>query len=123
MPQERRSRSRMSLSEVITIVIAFHGCGCRTFKDFYTLCVSPHWCNAFLHLVSYTRFVELMPWCLMLLCCFLNTRKGEVTGISFIDSTLIEVAILAVLMPTRDFLQQVGWGKAQWVGSTGSNYT
>jgi hypothetical protein len=28
-----------------------------------------------------------MPWCLMLLCCFLNTCKGEVTGISFVDST------------------------------------
>ena len=27
----------------------------------------------------------------MLLCCFLNTCKGEVTGISFVDSTPIEV--------------------------------
>ncbi|BCL36007.1 hypothetical protein NSMS1_24540 [Nostoc sp. MS1] len=30
---ERRSRSRMSISEVMTIVIAFHGSGYRTFID------------------------------------------------------------------------------------------
>nr|WP_260675833.1 transposase [Scytonema hofmannii] len=27
----------------------------------------------------------------MLLCCFLHTRTGEITGISFIDSTPINV--------------------------------
>lgn len=88
---ERRSCSRMRLSEVMTIVIAFHGSGYRTFKDFYTLLVLPAWRKAFPNLVSYNRFVELMPWCLMLLCCYLFTRTGEVTGISFIDSTPIEV--------------------------------
>jgi hypothetical protein len=31
---ERRSRSRRRLSEVMTLVIAFHGSGYRTFKDF-----------------------------------------------------------------------------------------
>jgi hypothetical protein len=35
--QPRCYRSRMSLSEVMTIVIASHGSGFRTFKDFYTL--------------------------------------------------------------------------------------
>ena len=67
----------------MTIVIAFHGCGARTFKEFYTLQVLPGWRKAFPNLVSYTRFVELMPWSLMLLCCFLRTRRGEVTGSSF----------------------------------------
>lgn len=33
---EKRCSSRMSLSEVMTIVIAFHGSGYRTFKEFYT---------------------------------------------------------------------------------------
>ena len=36
MPGERRSQSRLSLSEVMTIVVAFHGSGFRTFKAFYT---------------------------------------------------------------------------------------
>ena len=67
---EKRCRSRTSLSEVMTIVIAFHGSGYRTFKEFYTLQVRPHWPKAFPNLVSYNRFVELMPWSMMLLCCF-----------------------------------------------------
>jgi hypothetical protein len=88
---ERLSRSRMRLSEIMTIVIAFHGSGARTFKDFYTLQVLPHWRRAFPRLVSYSRFVELMPWSLMMLCCYLHLRTGEVTGISCIDSTPIAV--------------------------------
>lgn len=76
MTGERRSFSKIHLSEVMTIAIAFHGSGYRTFKEFYTLQVLPGWRQAFPNLVSYTRFVELMPWCLMLLCCFLHTRKA-----------------------------------------------
>ena len=77
MAGEKKSRSRMSQSEVMTIVIAFHGSGFRTFKDFYNLMVRPFWRKAFPNLVSYNRFVELMPWTLMLLCCFLQTRMGD----------------------------------------------
>lgn len=40
----------------MTIVIAFHGSGAKTFKDFYTLTVLPHWGKAFPNLVSYSRF-------------------------------------------------------------------
>ncbi|BAU64164.1 unnamed protein product [Stanieria sp. NIES-3757] len=108
---EKISSCRMSLSEVMTIVIAFHGSGYRTFKEFYTLQVRPHWKKAFPSLVSYNRFVELMPWSMMLLCCFLQTRKGEVTGISFIDSTPIEVCCPSRSRSHRVFEGLVGWGK------------
>ena len=108
---ERRSQSRMRLSEVMTIAIAFHGSGFRTFKEFYTLCVLPHWRSAFPNLVSYSRIVELMPWCLMLLCCFLQTRRGAITGIAFIDSTPIEVCHPARAHHHKVFAGLVGWGK------------
>lgn len=108
---ERPCGSRMHLSEVMTLVIAFHGSGFRTFKDFYTLCVLPHWKSAFPRLVSYNRFVELMPWCLMLLCCFLHTRKGRVTGIAFIDSTPIEVCHPCRAHAHRVLDGLVHWGK------------
>ena len=110
--KEQRIRSRMRVSEVITIVIAFHGSGFRTFKDFYTLCVLPHWRGAFPQLVSYSRFVELMPWCLMMLCCFIQTRRGEVTGISFIDSTSLEVCHSCRAHAHKVFQGLVGWGKS-----------
>ena len=92
-------------------MIAFHGSGYRTFKDFYTLCVLPGWRHAFPNLVSYSRFVELMPWCLMLLCCYLYTRTGEMTGIAFIDSTPIEVCHPGRARSHQVFKDLVGWGK------------
>ncbi|MGV2827105.1 hypothetical protein ACLFKQ_03915 [Myxosarcina sp. GI1(2024)] len=46
MPCEKRCRSRMLLSEVMTIASAFHGSGFRTFKEFYTLQVLPYWKKA-----------------------------------------------------------------------------
>lgn len=109
--QERPGRSRMSISEVMTIVIAFHGSGYRTFKDFYTRGVRVSWRRAFPNLVSYNRFVELMPWCLMLLCCYLYTRTGEMTGIAFIDSTPIEVCHPCRAKSHKVFKELVGWGK------------
>jgi hypothetical protein len=103
-------RSKLSLSEVMTIVIAFHGSGFRTFKEFYTLQVLPHWNSAFPDLVSYNRFVELMPWSLMGLVFFLKTCCfGEVTGISFVDSTALEVC-----HPKRKHSHKVFKGLADW---------
>lgn len=118
MTGERRSKSRMHLSEVITIVFAFHGSGYRTFKEFYTLHVVPGWRSAFPNLVSYTRFVELMPSCLMLLCCFLQICTGEITGISFIDSTPIEVYHRCRAHAHKIFKGLVKWGK----NSAGCHY-
>ena len=108
----KRYSSRLSLSEVITIVIAFHGSGFRTFKDFYCCKVLPHWRSAFPNLVSYTRFVELIPWSVMPLGCFLQTTFGESTGISFIDSTSIEVCHPNRAKRNKVFKGQSGWGKS-----------
>ncbi len=63
--QPKRYQSRLSISEVMTIVIAFHGSGYRTFKDFYKGKVLPDWREALPNWVSYGRFVELMPWSFM----------------------------------------------------------
>ena len=41
--------------EVMTIVIAFHGSGFRTFKEFYTLQILPHWKKAVLVRVPIAR--------------------------------------------------------------------
>lgn len=105
-------RSRLSVSEVMTIVIAFHGSGFRTFKSFYTCQVLPHWRCAFPNLVSYSRFVELIPWSVSALACFLQTTFGELTGISFIDSTAVEVCHPNRARSHRVLKAQAGWGKS-----------
>jgi hypothetical protein len=103
----------LSISEVMTIVIAFHGSGYRTFKDFYKQKALPDWRNAFHNLVSYRRFVELMPWNFMALVNFLTTYYlGEVTGISFIDSTSVAVCHVNRAKAHQTFKGLAGWGKS-----------
>jgi Transposase DDE domain len=46
---------------------------------------------AFPKLVSYNRFVKLMQGALVPLCGYLQARKGDCSGISFIDSTSLKV--------------------------------
>ena len=54
-------------SEVMTILIAFHQSGYRTFKHFYQRHVCVYWRTEFPNLVSYTRFVQLKQDVLRLL--------------------------------------------------------
>ncbi len=90
-PRQRHRASSLTLSEVMTIVVLFQASGYRNFKTFYTEYVTTHLSSAFPKLTSYNRFVELMPSALVPLCCYLQTRRGECSGISFVDSTTIAV--------------------------------
>lgn len=85
-----RSR-RLSLSEIMTIEIAFHLSGYKNFKTFYSELVSLYWQKAFPNLVSYNRFIEWLPSTLIPLMAYLRSRLGVNTGIGFIDSTSIKV--------------------------------
>src|SRR5262249_53545868 len=71
--------------------VYFHWSHYRTFKHSYTEYVTVPLHSYFPQLVSYQRFVELLPRALVPLCCYLSTRKGHRTGIAFIDSTPLAV--------------------------------
>ena len=88
---QRRREQRLSLSEICAIIISFHQVGFRCFKHYYSWLKQQ--CGHFFPcLVSYNRFVELMKSAIVPLCMFLTQRcKGKVTGISFIDSTKVQV--------------------------------
>ncbi|MCA1628757.1 MAG: IS982 family transposase [Acidobacteria bacterium] len=90
-PHKRQRASSLALSEVMTLIVLFHASGYRNFKAYYTEYVMKHWLRDFPKLVSYNRFVELMPAALVPLCGYLQTRKGLCSGISFIDSTKLAV--------------------------------
>jgi hypothetical protein len=63
--------------------------------------------------VSDGRFVELMPWSFMGLVSFLNTQCfGAVTGVSFIDSTVVSVCHVKRANTNKTFNGLAGWGKA-----------
>ena len=88
---KRGRKSSLSKSEIITILIVFHQSSYRNFKAFYREYVCKHLYNYFPGLVSYNRFVELQSSVLELLSAYLVHRFDNVTGISFIDSTPIQV--------------------------------
>jgi hypothetical protein len=75
----------------MTIIILFHSSSYRSFKAYYTEQVLKQYRWAFPRMVSYSRFVELMPSALVPLCGYLQRRKGECSGISFVDSTSLKV--------------------------------
>jgi hypothetical protein len=91
VPRQRQRSMTLCLSEVMTIIVLFHSSGYRNFKTYYTQHVLKHMAGAFPKLVSYNRFVELMPSALVPLCSYLQSRKGLCSGISFIDSTSLKV--------------------------------
>lgn len=89
--RKRRRSGQMTSSEIMTIIISFHQSHFRDFKNYYLTYVSVHLKSHFPKLLSYTRFIEVMPSVLIPLSSYLTTLFGEPTGIAFIDSTKISV--------------------------------
>ena len=89
--RKRGPTPRLSMSEVMTILIYFHQSHYRDFKAYYMQHVCEHRRSEFPALVSYTRFVELIPSSLPAMCLYLRVRFGQGTGVAFIDSTPLSV--------------------------------
>jgi hypothetical protein len=89
--RKRQRSSRLTLSEIMTILIYFHQSQYRNFKTFYLWHVCRYCRGEFPQLLSYTRFVALIPTALMPMCIYLNTRRGEDTGLAFVDATSLVV--------------------------------
>lgn len=87
----RKKRSKLSDSEVITIMVLFHLKGYRCLKHFYLHYVCKHMQNDFPETVSYNRFTELQKKAVLPMVVFLKTCcLGVCSGISFLDSTVIK---------------------------------
>ena len=86
-----KTRGSLTEAEVMTICVVFHLSGYRTFKHYYNELISARYKKFFPNLVSYSRFVELMPYVALPLTFFVYTRSGQRGGISFIDSTALDV--------------------------------
>jgi len=89
--RQRRRAGQMHLSEMMTIVIHFHQSHYRDFKAYYTEYVSVQLGQDFPSLLSYSRFVYLMPHLLVPVGQYLLSRLAQSRGIAFIDSTPLAV--------------------------------
>ena len=89
--RRRNKPGAMALSEVMTILVLFHLSGFRNLKTFYNGFVGQYLSKEFPHLSSYNRFVELEREALIPLWCYLHLKRGNCTGISFVDATVLKV--------------------------------
>lgn len=88
----KRYRScEMTLSELLTIMVLFHVSPCKVFKYFYIFYLPHLHKKDFPKLLSYNRFVQLMPRLFVPLCVLLQSLFGEETGIYIADATSLPV--------------------------------
>lgn len=87
---QRKRDTQLSLSDMLTIMTIFHLSPCKNFKYFYTQYL-PQAHKGCFHLVSYPRFVQLMPRLFMPFMLLVHCLKGEKTGIYIADATSLPV--------------------------------
>jgi hypothetical protein len=113
----RNRKTGLCSSETITLLIAFHGGQFRNFKHFYINYVAEHLTEEFPGLVSYNRFIELSHRHAIAFMLFLHyCCRGECTGISFIDSTILRVCHNKRIKRNKVFkgIAQVGKSTMGW---------
>jgi hypothetical protein len=108
---QRERAGQLCPSEVMTILIHFHQSHYRTFKAYYTEHVQVHLSREFPRLISYSRFVALIPRMMVPLLAYLQSRFGACTGISFIDSTSLQVCDPKRISQHRVFAADAKRGK------------
>jgi hypothetical protein len=110
--QTRKRDRSLTMSEIMTILIMFHQSHYRNFKAYYLEHVLAHLRSEFPGLVSYTRFVDFIPTALIPLCAYFKTTcLGDCTGISFIDSTSLDVCLNQRILSHKVFAGLAERGK------------
>lgn len=90
-PKKRKRNCKISMSEMITIVLLFHQLRYRQFKIFYLHHVAVYLKREFPDLPSYNRFIELLPRCVVPLAFLFNVVKGTCNGVSIADATSLAI--------------------------------
>ena len=111
--KKRQTLSRLTPGEIMTIVIYFHIIRFRDFKTYYIRYVLIYLQKAFPELVSYSHMVNLLKTILVPLCVFLQTLRGEKTGIYFVDSMIMRACHIK-----REQQHRVFYGLAKKAKST-----
>lgn len=113
---KRNRACRLSSAEVMTIIIHFHQSHYRDFKNYYLHYVCRQLKPYFPELLSYTRFLALMPSVVVPMCSYLTSKLGKPTGIQFVDSTKIEVCHIMRAKQNKVFegIAEHGKGTMGW---------
>jgi hypothetical protein len=110
--KKRRRKRSLSHAEILTIRVFYHQSGYKTFKWFYERYVCKRLNQAFPTLVSYHRFIEMLPDVLIPLTFFMQSRCGTGKGIAFIDATSLRVCENIRIPRHETFKEEAGRGKS-----------
>lgn len=89
--RHRTKYCRMTLSEILTVIVHFHQSNHKTFKHYYKGYVCTQLADDFPNLVSYNRFVELMGEVTIPMVTLLVSLLASPTTANYIDSTKLVV--------------------------------
>ena len=113
---KRRRASPLPPAEVMTIIILFHLSHYRDFKNYPFHYVCRQLKSYLPELLSYTRFLSVMPSVVVPMSSYLTSKLGKPTGIQFADSTQIEVCHIIRAKRNKVFegIAQHGKGTMGW---------
>lgn len=109
--KQRLREGELAPSEIMTILIHFHQSCYRTFKDYYLKYISTTLRSCFPKLISYSRFVQVMPQFIVPLLAYQHRLQGRCSGTSFIDSTTLAVCKNPRIAQHHVFLDLAARGK------------
>jgi hypothetical protein len=114
--KKRHRSGKMSLSERLTIMIYYHLSGYKCFKYFYTQVICGNYQKEFPEVISYSRFIQLVPTLLFPLSLIIHALKGEKTGTYFMDATSLQVCHNKRIQRNKTFegLAQRGKSSMGW---------
>lgn len=110
---KKKHNCTLTLSEVITILIYYHYSHYKDFKSYYVNLVCKQLNKDFPDLVSYNRFVELIPRALLPISLFVKKgcQQASQTGLYYIDSSPLSVCHPKRVHQHRTFKGLANWGK------------
>lgn len=107
----RQREGKLSLSEMLTIVIYYHMSNYKNFKSYYLIEIRNRQKDQFKDIPCYKRFIQIMPKLIVPLSILIHYLKGEETGEYIIDSTKLSVCHNRRIMRHKTFKDIAERGK------------